>query len=164
MKKQKGKRGIPKATWLFLVVGVLEVGSHLSAQDVLQSWTLDVFYSPYESIPDLDADGFREAEIDQCIRLEIRMQHNIAKATLAAVIDIGNAGYRPGYVAVLRHDQQAAYLFGYEQTPIGQEGHRPGFFERGDRCCSEIATAIGHRIRGARGQQQAGGDEVSVTH
>jgi len=82
-----------------------------------------------DSAPRITLTGFDITNIDQAIRCEIRMQNDIAKTALAAVVDIWNARQGCGFFTVLCYQQQTSFLFCNQQAPVGEKTHRPGLFE-----------------------------------
>src|SRR6187402_1614432 len=73
--------------------------------------------------------AFDEAEVDQPVGGEARMQGDVAEPTLAAVIDIGYTANLSGYFALLRDDQEISLLFRHEHSTVRQESQRPGLVE-----------------------------------
>ena len=70
------------------------------------------------------------AQVDDAVVAVIRMQGNIAEATLAPVGNIRYAVDRIGPLSLAGDDEQIALLFRHEHAPVRQESKRPGLVER----------------------------------
>src|SRR5690606_22018371 len=64
------------------------------------------------------------ADVDEAVRCELGVQHHVAEAALAAVLDGRDARNVDGLAAIQRIQLQRAALLRDEQAPVGQERHR----------------------------------------
>src|SRR5690606_24660396 len=90
--------------------------------------------------------GLGVADVNDVVVGETGVQRNVAEAALSAVVDLGDAldvaDLAGGDVDQL---QRAAFL-GDQQAAVRQEGHRPGFAERGDLGAGKGFGAVGGRL------------------
>ena len=76
---------------------------------------------------------FGVAHVDHVILDEIRMQGDVAQATLAAVRDVRHAIDVRGLLTVLGDDEEGAFLFRHQHAAVWQEGEGPWLVEGGNR-------------------------------
>jgi hypothetical protein len=93
------------------------------------------------------------AQIDQPVLGEAGMEDDIAEPRLAAIIDRRRSGDVADPSRVVPKQLQLALLLGDQRprTGAGQEDHRPGLFERGDRSDGERPAAPRLAGRGGGG-------------
>ena len=76
--------------------------------------------------------AFNVAQVDKAVLREIRMQGDIAQATLAAINQVRHAAQGAGFLPELVDDEEIAFFFGDQHAAVRQKRHGPGLIERGD--------------------------------
>ena len=100
--------------------------------------------------------AFGVAQIDEPVLGELRVQHDVAQAALAAVVDVWHAGDLRGFLSLLRDDEEIPLHLRHEHAAIGQECQCPGLVERSDRFYFERQI----RLRMRNGSHQTGRESL----
>ena len=139
---------------------VVEPGVHLRclAEDHLHIRQRLAFEAaPGHRGPGATAAGLREAQIHQTVLGELRMQHDIEQAALAAGLHARHAGDRTRQGAVDVDEAEAPGTLRHQHPAIGQEGEPPGMFEAFRDRGHPHGTLLAGEFAGFRSERRGGG-------